>query len=65
MELGFNLRIDHCNTQVVICAICVMVMVIALFNCIKFISKKKTTKEKKSKEVKPIEQSRDDDNGGE
>ena len=62
MELGFNLHIDHCNTQVVICAICVMVMVIALFNCIKFMSKKKTTKEKKPKEdIKLIEQRRDDE----
>ena len=62
MEIGFNLHIDHCNTQFVICAICVMVMVIALFNCIKFISKKKTIKEKKPKEdIKINEQSRDDE----
>lgn len=64
MEFGFNLRIDHCNTQVVIGFICVMVMVVVLFNCAKGILNKIVNKEKKEvkvEDIKLIEQRRDDE----
>lgn len=64
MELGFNLHIDHCNTQVVIGFVCIMVMVVVLFNCAKgilsnMINKDKKKEEKKIEDIKLIEQKRD------
>ena len=47
MDLGFNLRIDHCNVPYVIGFICVMVMVVVLFISAKAILSKLVNREKK------------------
>lgn len=50
MDFGFNLHIDHCNTQVVIGFVCVMVMVVVLFKCGKEILKEITNNKNNKKE---------------
>ncbi len=64
MELGFQFNVDCCNTPIVIGFICVMVMVVVLFVCIKgviptIINKDKKKEEKKIEDIKLIEQKRD------
>lgn len=63
MELGFQFNVDCCNTPIVIGFICIMVMVVVLFVCVKGIIptmiNKGNKQEKKTEDIKLIEQKRD------
>ena len=63
MELGFNLRIDQCNTSNVVLYICLMVIFVVLFISAKSILSKALNKDKKeenkSEDIKLLEQKRD------
>lgn len=62
MELGFNLRIDQCNTSNVVLYICLMVILVVLFISAKGILGKvfsKDKKETKTEDIKLLEQRRD------
>jgi hypothetical protein len=64
MELGFQFNVDCCNTPIVIGFICVMIMVVVLGACSKgilatMVSKNKKKQEKKTEDIKLIEQKRD------
>lgn len=65
MELGFNLRIDQCNTSNVVLYICLMVIFVVLFVSAKAILSKVLNKDKKeenkSEYIELIEQRRDDE----
>ena len=65
MELGFNLRIDQCNTSNVVLYICLMVIFVVLFISAKAILSKALNKDKneenKSEYIELTEQRRDDE----
>lgn len=64
MELGFQFNVDSCNVPIVIAFICIMIMVVVLVACSKgilatMVTKDKNKVEKKTEDIKLIEQKRD------